>query len=239
MKTLYTQAELQTLARSNGWPAKDAEVAAAVFMAESLTYVGDRVYANSVKIGDLNLMDDLWGPSVGVPQVRTRKSGTPQHRNYEWLYGNVNRQLASALLIFRDAQGWRPWSAHTNGSYQAFMQAATLNPVPPKPSNMHLVSAGESLSKVAGLPQYKGRFSWRALAAANAMLPPYTIRIGAYLKLPVWEYAVKSGDTLTRIAATLTHVSYQQLAAFNKITNPDRIAVGQVVLIPDPTFLAE
>ena len=45
------------------------------------------------------------------------------------------------------------------------------------------------------------------------------------------KYTVKSGDTLTKIAAVYG-VTVQQLVAANKITNPNLVYVGQVLLIP-------
>lgn len=44
-------------------------------------------------------------------------------------------------------------------------------------------------------------------------------------------YIVKSGDTLSGIAAKYG-TTYQKLAAYNNISNPDLIAVGQKILIP-------
>ena len=46
-------------------------------------------------------------------------------------------------------------------------------------------------------------------------------------------YAVKSGDTLSRIAAQVG-VSVSALASSNKISNPNAISVGEVLVIPPP-----
>jgi LasA protease len=48
-------------------------------------------------------------------------------------------------------------------------------------------------------------------------------------------YVVQQGDTLRRIAQ-MYRVSIAQIVAFNEISNPDLIDVGQVLLIPPPTF---
>ena len=45
-------------------------------------------------------------------------------------------------------------------------------------------------------------------------------------------YVVKSGDTLSKIAAQY-NTTYQVLAAYNNIINPNVINVGQVIKIPD------
>jgi LysM repeat protein len=45
-------------------------------------------------------------------------------------------------------------------------------------------------------------------------------------------YVVKSGDTLTGIAAKF-HTSWQAIAALNHISDPSKLHVGQVLLIPN------
>lgn len=44
-------------------------------------------------------------------------------------------------------------------------------------------------------------------------------------------YTVKSGDTLSGIASKY-NTTYQVLANYNGISNPDKISVGQVIKIP-------
>ena len=47
------------------------------------------------------------------------------------------------------------------------------------------------------------------------------------------EYRVKPGDTLTRIVLDHGH-SWRDLARWNQLSNPDRIEVGQVLLVVPP-----
>lgn len=44
-------------------------------------------------------------------------------------------------------------------------------------------------------------------------------------------YTVKKGDTLSKIAAKYG-TTYQKLASYNGIANPDKISVGQVLKLP-------
>ena len=44
-------------------------------------------------------------------------------------------------------------------------------------------------------------------------------------------YTVKAGDTLSKIAAKYG-TTYQKLASYNGIANPDKISVGQKIRIP-------
>lgn len=90
------------------------------------------------------------------------------------------------------------------------------------------------------------------LVAANKITDPNHILAGALLTIPAHSattattakststtvkstakgtYTVKTGDTLTSIAAKFT-VSVQALETANKITDPNRIYVGQVLQIP-------
>jgi LysM repeat protein len=47
-------------------------------------------------------------------------------------------------------------------------------------------------------------------------------------------YTVKSGDTLSKIAAAYGVTVDQILAANPEITNPNKIAVGDKIVIPQP-----
>ena len=99
------------------------------------------------------------------------------------------------------------------------------------------VVAGDTLSSIAA------RFgtSWSALAAANHLTNPNVIYPGQVLVLggesaaPLaaasgGTYTVRSGDTLSSIAARLG-TTYQALAALNRIGNPNLVEVGQVLRV--------
>jgi LysM repeat protein len=49
-------------------------------------------------------------------------------------------------------------------------------------------------------------------------------------------YIVKSGDTLSKIAAKY-NTTYQKLAKYNNISNPNVISVGQKIKIPEDTYV--
>ncbi|MEO6749368.1 MAG: peptidoglycan DD-metalloendopeptidase family protein [Casimicrobiaceae bacterium] len=56
----------------------------------------------------------------------------------------------------------------------------------------------------------------------------------AVVEAPVPTYTVKRGDTL-RVIAQDKGIDYRQLAAWNNIDNPDRLAVGQVLRLGPPS----
>jgi LysM repeat protein len=69
------------------------------------------------------------------------------------------------------------------------------------------------------------------VAQPTAVLPPAT-----EVPPPATEqtYVVQSGDNLYRIALQFG-ITYQELAEYNGLTNPDVLDVGQVLIIPPPS----
>jgi LysM repeat protein len=115
----------------------------------------------------------------------------------------------------------------------------------------YTVVAGDTLSGIAtkfGLPSYK------AIVDANPGVEPTKLHPGQKLKIPPPPaaattagttptattangqdtYKVKSGDTLSSIAAN-HKTSVKALRAENNLTT-DRITVGQILKLPKPTI---
>lgn len=74
-----------------------------------------------------------------------------------------------------------------------------------------------------GVPKYSSKAT--ASAGSTSTVTPAAAATGDTV------YVVKSGDTLSRIAAKYG-TTYQKLAAYNGITNPNVISVGQKIKIP-------
>ncbi len=102
----------------------------------------------------------------------------------------------------------------------------------------HAVKSGETLS---GIAQQYG-ISAASLAAANNISVGDVIRIGQELVIPglsrqaaieasATRHTVAAGESLSTIAQQYG-VSTAALMAFNDITDPNKILVGQVLLIP-------
>jgi LysM repeat protein len=120
-------------------------------------------------------------------------------------------------------------------------QPAPTSPPPPTAevgSGVHVVQAGENLFRIA----LRYGTTVDALMAANN-LTSQTIYVGQKLVIPGsgaqpeppasggTTYVVKAGDNLYRIALSFG-LSYQQLAQYNGITDPNSIYAGQVLRIP-------
>ncbi|WP_279230116.1 LysM domain-containing protein [Eubacterium sp. am_0171] len=94
------------------------------------------------------------------------------------------------------------------------------------------MKSGDTLSGIAE----KYGTTYQQLAQMNGISNPDLIYSGQELKIngtadpAVKMYTVKSGDTLSGIAARY-NTAYQKLAQINGIGNPDLIHPGQVIKI--------
>lgn len=95
----------------------------------------------------------------------------------------------------------------------------------------YVVRSGDTLSGIAA----RLHTTWQHLAQINGISNPNRIYVGQRLRLPggapsrpapARVYVVRSGDTLSGIAARL-HTSWQHLAQVNGLRNPNKIYPGQ------------
>ncbi|WP_457030060.1 transglycosylase SLT domain-containing protein [Kitasatospora sp. P5_F3] len=111
--------ELRSLAEQAGFSGQDVGIAAAVAMAESS--------GNPDALGDTTLVDDKWGPSVGLWQIRALRKpqsyGFPDTLRVESALHDPSKNAAATYAIFKSGNGWKQWSTFTNGAYQAHLQA--------------------------------------------------------------------------------------------------------------------
>lgn len=139
-----------------------------------------------------------------------------------------------------------------NYAYKDFVLGKQSNPAPvvnPEPpviqtSNSYTVQSGDCLSKIGS----KLGVNWKDIASLNGITSPYVIYVGQSLIIPGNQpapqptpepapvqnnsqtYIVKSGDTLSAIAAKFG-TTYQKIAADNGIANPNLIHPGQELRI--------
>lgn len=233
---LLTKAQTFTLARDAGFDDKNAEIAAAIALAESLTYQAGVQYADFGRVGDQTLVDKTWGCSYGGWQVRALNAdqGRGTFRDAVRLPEPAWNAFA-AYTIWRQAGGsFKPWSTYVGGAYLGYMQGAKYNPQPAIPPGCYLVTGGDSLSLISQADTNSQKdYSWRLIAAVNSIpAPSYTIFPGQVLKLPDWSYKVQSGDNLIKIAATYSNVTWQRIAEYNQLSDPNRLSIDQRLWIP-------
>lgn len=136
-----------------------------------------------------------------------------------------------------DVFGTQTALAPTATPTEAFTPTPTVTPTPTC-TPTHTVQAGENLYRIA----LRYGLTYQELAAANGIANPNAIQAGMVLTIPGCGeapteeggevlYTVQAGDTLFRIALRYG-LTVEELAAYNGITNPDTIAVGQVIRIP-------
>lgn len=111
-------------------------------------------------------------------------------------------------------------------------------------TDIYVVRKGDTLSAIAA----KYGTTYQELAKYNGISNPNLIRVGQQIKIPgktaatvtpaktepkptETVYTVQAGDTLSGIAKKYG-TTYQALAAYNGISNPNKISVGQKIKIP-------
>lgn len=105
----------------------------------------------------------------------------------------------------------------------------------PTSSSTYTVVSGDTLSEIG----QKLGVNWKDIANANGIKSPYTIYTGQKLTIPGGSssssssevtHTVKSGDTLSGIAEKYG-TTYQKIAKDNGISDPNKIYVGQKLII--------
>jgi murein DD-endopeptidase MepM/ murein hydrolase activator NlpD len=99
----------------------------------------------------------------------------------------------------------------------------------------HTVKSGESLRSVAA----RTGAGVEAIARANGLSRPFTIREGQTLRIPAGRFhTVKSGETGIAIARAYG-VEWNRVIALNELTDPYVLRSGQRLLIPSKVEVAE
>lgn len=104
----------------------------------------------------------------------------------------------------------------------------------------HVVGAGETLNDIA----IRYNTTVEALIATNNLTAGTNLRIGTVLTLPPTggpatfprTYRLEIGDTLRSVAAEFG-TTWQAIAAFNNIPNPNYVQAGTIITIPPADFV--
>ncbi|MDC2841279.1 LysM peptidoglycan-binding domain-containing protein [Limosilactobacillus mucosae] len=208
----------------------------------NLIYVGQRLLVNqnsssnsssSSQSSSAATNTDASAASYTVKSGDTLSTIASQHNTTVNQIVSLN-QLSNPNLIYV-GQVLKLKNSQTTDSSSSTSTAATTD-------GTYTVKAGDTLSGIAS------RFSTSSstLASLNSISNPNLIYVGQVLKVSAGatnssstssasntattasSYTVKSGDTLSAIAAKYG-TTYQALASANSISNPNDIYVGQVI----------
>jgi hypothetical protein len=114
----FSLLEMASLALSQGCPASQAPIAAAIGAAESAGNPGAQ--------GDVSLMDGTWDWSEGLWQIRGLKSerGTGGLRD-SLANADPVRNAKAMMAISSGCLNWTPWSTYNTGAYLSYLSLST------------------------------------------------------------------------------------------------------------------
>jgi hypothetical protein len=95
-------------------------------------------------VGDVDLEDETWGPSVGLYQIRSLRvdTGTGKERDVERL-GDPSFNTRSMVAVSSGGTNWSPWSVFKNGRYLNHVDAVRAAVTSTGGSTMKFVSRSE------------------------------------------------------------------------------------------------
>ena len=140
--------------------------------------------------------------------------------------------------FYGDEKDWDAYVGNSTDSDSSKNEVINEEVSSPKPSyQTYTVKSGDTLSGIAS----RYGTTYQKIASDNGIINPNVIHPGQVLKIysdksesspkPSYQtYTVKSGDTLSGIAAKFG-TTYQKIAADNNISNPNLIHPGDVLKI--------
>lgn len=193
---------------------------------------------SSVANADYGLWIAGYPAKYNVPNPPEPAEGEMPFGTGAWGFWAIWQYTSSAGTLDRDVANMDrdAWMAYASKNGETPHPAPSPAPAPaPAPSyQTYTVVPGDTLSGIAA------RFgtSYQKIAADNGIANPNLIYPGQVLRINGGgnsgggerTYTVKSGDTLSGIAAQFG-TTYQKIAADNGIANPNLIYPGQVLVI--------
>lgn len=195
---------------------------------------------SSVANADYGLWIAGYPAKYNVPNPPEPAEGEMPFGTGAWGFWAIWQYTSSAGTLDRDVANMDrdAWMAYASKNGETPHPAPSPAPAPaPAPSyQTYTVVPGDTLSGIAA------RFgtSYQKIAADNGIANPNLIYPGQVLRINgsgggnsgggERTYTVKSGDTLSGIAAQFG-TTYQKIAADNGIANPNLIYPGQVLVI--------
>ncbi len=174
--SLYrTQLQIVRMLKREGFGHRNAWIGSAIACTETPVEDAPTPMADFGMIGDLDLVNEKWGPSVGAFQVRSlnAEKGDGTYRDEDWLTNPRNNCKATRIIYMND--GWTAWSTFRSGRYKAFLQMPAFFPPPP---NIYIALPGDNLSIIGE----KLGVDWHDLARLNDLHDPYPVGIGDHIR---------------------------------------------------------
>lgn len=73
-------------------------------------------------VGDVTLVNDKWGPSIGLFQIRSLRNplafNAADRYRYAWALRHPDFNAHAAYVISQGGTTWDLWSVYKSGSYQ-------------------------------------------------------------------------------------------------------------------------
>jgi hypothetical protein len=173
MTDLRTNQQVVRALRAQGLSRRQALIGGAITRCEAPVLQDGVVLTDFDKVGDKDLTDETWGPSIGGFQVRSLKAerGDGTIRDRLWL-ATFEHNVEAAATIFK-GRAWEPWSTFTSGAYKAY-----LPDLFPPPEDTHVVVYGDTLSTIAE----KYGVTVVYLSVLNGIHDPSKIYIGQQIR---------------------------------------------------------
>ena len=203
-----------------------------------LIYASASLYSEVSGIGDYGLwiaqyadnndtgyQDTPWNEGAYDCAIRQYSS----HGRLSGWNGNLDLNKA-----YMDVAAWGKYANPAGGPTVPATPSKPATPTPQPSTVTYTVQPGDTLSGIAAAYDT----TYQHLAAINGIANPNLIYPGQVLTISgggastpqQTVYTVKSGDTLSGIAAAY-NTTYQRLAAVNGIANPNLIYPGQQIVI--------
>lgn len=115
LKTALSKTNARAVFSRAGFGGEGLDIALGVSYAESAGY--------SDAVGDISLVTPIWGPSIGLFQVRSMRdplSGSVADRyRFAWALRDPDFNARAAFVISKSGTDWSLWSTFTHGTYLA------------------------------------------------------------------------------------------------------------------------
>lgn len=142
------------------------------------------------------------------------------------LLGGCAAAITPAPVVTGNAASHDPWAEELSALAQTAV-AARAPQTPLAPGEM-LVQAGDTLFAIAR----RHTTTLRGLIEANALMPPYHVKTGQRLRIPVLRaHRVAPGESLYAIAARYK-IEAPELVRLNRIPPPYHVIIGQTLVLP-------